>query len=131
MEQGLVQVHYQSRFIGLHSGGTVCMGCDEPITEVVCVGYWSLAGARRWFHVRCDAARQAVATRLFLDKVRRLVDRHRLTFAEAQRNDRIARPAIPPLAADGRSARPVESRAEHGGSKDIGALSSDYVAPRG
>src|SRR5262245_14658635 len=45
MERNFVQVEYGPRLIGLDPGRTLCMGCDEPITQPICVGYWALAGA--------------------------------------------------------------------------------------
>ena len=78
MERGIVQVKYQSRLIGLHSGRALCMGCDEPITQPMCVGYSSVAGVHHWFHLGCDAVRRTIAAQLLREKVHRWINRRTL-----------------------------------------------------
>jgi len=56
----ILLIYADTRTVRTHGGdGTLCRGCDEPISEVdlYSIGYQVPRGGRHWFHVVCDAIR--------------------------------------------------------------------------
>ena len=63
-------IYRGTKTVRAHGGdGTLCQGCDEPISKVdlYSIGYQAPPRGRHWFHVVCDAIRANESAKLTMN----------------------------------------------------------------